>query len=58
MQKIPKNSKIWKNDGHLRIPHPQISLQQFLNFCKNVVYFLWLCSGGEKVLYDFRKAIH
>ena len=25
MQKIIKNSKILKNDGHFRIPHPQIS---------------------------------
>ena len=24
MQKIPKNSKTLKNDGHFRIPHPQI----------------------------------
>ena len=39
MQKIPKNSKILKNDGHFRIPHPQISLKQFLNICENVVYF-------------------
>ena len=39
MQKIPKNSKILKNDGHFRIPNPQISLKQFSNICKNVVYF-------------------
>ena len=39
MQKIPKNSNILKNDGHFQIPHPQISLKQFLNICKNVVYF-------------------
>ena len=39
MQKIPKNSKIFKNDGHFRIPHPQISLKQFSNIFENVVYF-------------------
>ena len=33
MQKIPKNSKILKNYGHFRIPHPQISLNQFSNIC-------------------------
>ena len=43
MQKNPTNSKIQKNDGHLRDPHPQISLKQF---CENVVYFLLLCRGG------------
>ena len=41
MQKIPKNSKILKNDGHFRIPHPQISLKQFSNIFKNVVYFFY-----------------
>ena len=46
MQQIPKNSKILKNDGRFWIPHPQISLKQFSNFCENVVYLL----GGEKVL--------
>ena len=39
MQKIPKNSKLLKNDGHFQIPHPQISLKQFSNICKNVVIF-------------------
>ena len=38
-KKIPKNSKILKNDGHFRIPHPQISLKQFSNICENVVFF-------------------
>ena len=39
-KKRPKNSfKKIKNDGHFRIPHPQISLKQFLNICENVVYF-------------------
>ena len=42
MQKIPKNSKILKNDGHFRIPHPQISLKQFSNFWENVVLFLMI----------------
>ena len=37
IQKIPKKSKILKNDGHFRIPHPQISLKQYLNICKKVV---------------------
>ena len=37
MQKIPKNSKILKNDGHFRIPHPQISLKQFSNIWENLV---------------------
>ena len=48
MQKIHKNSKILKNDGHFRIPHPQISLKQFLNICENVVKFFLLCRGVEK----------
>ena len=48
MQKIPKNSKILKNDGHFRIPHPQISLKQFSNICENVVYFFFYFVGGWK----------
>ena len=56
MQKIPKNSKILKNDGHFRIPHPQISLKQFSNICENVVYFFTM-QGGEKMIQDFRKTI-
>ena len=39
MQKIPKNSKILKNDGPLRIPHTQIRLKQFSNICENVAFF-------------------
>ena len=54
MQKIPKNSKVLKNDGHFRIPHPQISLKQFSNICENVVYFLQ-CRGVDKMVKDFRK---
>ena len=50
MQKIPKNSEILKNDGHFRIPHPQISLKQFSNFCKNVVYFFYYVGGWRKKL--------
>ena len=53
MQKIPKNSKILKNDGHFRIPHPQISFKQFSNICKNVVDILPLphtvISNSEKL---------
>ena len=45
MQKIPKNSKILKNDGQFRIPHPQISLQQFSNICENVNYFFYYVRG-------------
>ena len=37
MQKIPKNSKILKNDGHFRIPHPQISIKQVSNICENLI---------------------
>ena len=48
MEKIPKNSKILKNDGHFQIPHTQISLKQFSNICENVVYFSLLCRGVEK----------
>ena len=48
MQKIPKNSKILKNDGYFRIPHPQISLKQFSNNCENVVYFFYYVGGVEK----------
>ena len=47
MQKIPKNSKILKNDGHFRIPHPQISLKQFSNICENVVYFFYYVGGWK-----------
>ena len=56
MQKIPKNSKILKNDGHFQIPHPQISLKQFLNICENVVNFFTI-NGGEKMIKDFCKTI-
>ena len=56
MQKIPKNSKILKNDGHFRIPHPQISLKQFSNICENVVYFFTM-QGGGKMIKDFCKTI-
>ena len=54
MQKIPKNSKILKNDGHFRIPHPQISLKQFSNIGENVVVF-FLCRGVEKLFRIFAK---
>ena len=47
MQKIPKNSKILRNDGHFQIPHPQISLKQFLNICENVVYFFYYVGGWK-----------
>ena len=56
MQKIPKNSKILKNDGYFQIPHPQISLKQFSNICKNVVYFFTM-QGGEQMSKDFHKTI-
>ena len=55
MQKIPKNSKILKNDCHFWILHPQISLKLLSNICKNVVFFL--CKGGGKMIKDFRKTI-
>ena len=54
MLKSTKNSKIWKNDGHFRIPHPQIILKQYSNICKNVLHFLLCTVGGGKVLEDFR----
>ena len=38
----------------LKIPHPQISLKQFSNICKNVVYF-FTTEGGGKMIKDFRK---
>ena len=56
MKKIPKNSKNLKNDGHFRIPHPQICLKQFSNICENVVIFL-LCRGCVKMIKNFRKNI-
>ena len=56
MQKIPKNSNILKNDGHFRIPHPQISLKQFSNICENVVFFL-LCRGVWSV-FDILQLPH
>ena len=54
MLKIPRNSTILKNDGHFRIPHPQISLKQFSNICENEVYF-FTKQGGGKLIKDFRK---
>ena len=56
MQKIPKNSKILKNDGNFRIPHPQISLKQFSNMCEMQFIFFTL-QGGGKMIKDFRKTI-
>ena len=53
---VRKNSKILKNDGHFRISHPQISLKQFSNICKNVVYSFYYV-GGWKIIKDFRKTI-
>ena len=54
MQKIPKNSKILKNDGHFRIPYPQISLKQFSNICDDVVSFFYYV-GGWKNDWGFSK---
>ena len=54
MLKIPKNSKILKNDDHFWIPHPQISLKQFSNICENEVYFFYYVGGG-KMIKDFCK---
>ena len=48
MQKIPKNSKILKNDGHFRISQPQISLKQFSNIGENGVYFFYFVCRGWK----------
>ena len=50
MQKIPKNSKNLKNDGHFRIPHHKISLKQFSNICENVVYFFYYVGGCKNDL--------
>ena len=47
MQKIPKNSNILKNDGHFRIPHPQISFRQFSNICENAVFFFYFVGGWK-----------
>ena len=54
MQKIPKNSKIQKNDGHFRIPHPQISLNSFQTFAKIQFIFFTMQTGG-KMIKDFRE---
>ena len=43
-KKKPKNSKILKNDGHFRIPHPQISLNSFQTFAK--MWFIFYYVGG------------
>ena len=53
-EKALKNSKILKNDGHFLNPNPQISLKQYANICKIIIYLIWLWSGGED---DFRKII-
>ena len=47
--KNPKKYKILKNDGHFRIPHPQISFKHFQTFAK--IQFFMTMQGGEKVLY-------
>ena len=47
MQKIPKNSKNFKNDSHFRIPHPQISLKLFSNSWENVVNFFYYVGGWK-----------
>ena len=39
--------KILKNDGHFLIPHPQISLKQFSNICKNLDYFFYYVGGWK-----------
>ena len=49
MQKIPKNSKILKNDSHFQIPRPQISLKQYSNICENLVYFFYYVGGGKMI---------
>ena len=46
-KKIPKNSKILKNEGHFRIPHTQNSLKQFSNICENIVYFFYYVGGWK-----------
>ena len=45
MQKSAKNSKILKNYGDFRIPHPQISLKQIF---VNMYFIFLLCRGVEK----------
>ena len=45
MQKIPKNSKILKNDSHFQIPHPQFSLKQFSNMRKCIFFY---CVEGRE----------
>ena len=48
--KSSENLKTWKNDGHFRIPHPQISLLEvsehlqhfFINFIGFSSYFLFV----------------
>ena len=51
MEKIPKNSKILKNDGHFWIPHLQISLKQFSNVCENVVYYFYYVGGRKNEIF-------
>ena len=41
MQKCNENHKNLKNDGHVRIPHPQISLKQYVNICEYLVYLIF-----------------
>ena len=44
-----KSSKKEKMMVIFWIPHPQISLKQFLDICENVVYFVLLqYVGGQK----------
>ena len=46
-KKIPKSSKILKNDCHIRIPHPQMSLKQFSNICEKGVCFFYYKEGWK-----------
>ena len=55
MQNSSKNSTILKNDRHFRIPHPLISLKQYSNILKNVLYFFLLYRGVEKYWRIFAK---
>ena len=47
-KKSLKNSKILKNDGHFRIPHPQISFQ---TFAKMLFIFFYYVGGGKIIKY-------
>ena len=45
--KIPKYSKIMKNDGPFQIPYPQISFKPLSNICEKCSLFFYYVGGWK-----------